>query len=69
MALSARNRLTGEVTAIETSGPTAEVTVETDGGETVAAVITSDSVDRLDLSEGDTVDAVIKATDVMVRSD
>lgn len=69
MALSARNRLTGEVTDVETSGPTAEVTVETEGEETVAAVITSGSVDRLDLSEDDTVDAVIKATDVMIRSD
>lgn len=69
MALSARNRLTGEVIDIETSGPTAEVTVETEGGETVAAIITSGSVDRLGLAEGDTVDAVIKATDVMIRSD
>jgi molybdate transport system regulatory protein len=69
MALSARNRLTGEVTDVDTSGPTAEVTVETEGGKTVAAVITSDSVDRLGLSEGETVDAVIKATDVMIRSD
>jgi molybdate transport system regulatory protein len=68
MALSARNRLTGEVTSIETSGPTAEVTVETEGGETAAAIITTDSVDRLGLSEGETVDAVIKATDVMVRN-
>jgi molybdate transport system regulatory protein len=69
MALSARNRLTGEVTDVDTSRPTAEVTVETEGGKTVAAVITSDSVDRLGLSEGETVDAVIKATDVMIRSD
>jgi molybdate transport system regulatory protein len=38
-------------------------------GQTVAAVITSGSVDRLGLSEGDSVDAVIKATDVMIRSD
>jgi molybdate transport system regulatory protein len=69
MALSARNRLTGEATSIETSGPTAEVTVETEGRETIAAIITTDSVDRLNLAEGETVDAVIKATDVMIRAD
>jgi molybdopterin-binding protein len=69
MALSARNRLAGEGVEIETSGPTAEVTVETEGGETVAALVTSDSVDRLGLAGGETVDAVIEATDVMIRTD
>lgn len=32
----------------------------------VAAVITGDSAESLDLSEGDSVDAVIKATAVMI---
>lgn len=46
----------------------AEVTVETDDGETVAAIITSDSAERLDLAEGDEVNAVVEATDVMVEN-
>lgn len=68
MALSARNSLSGEVTNVETTDLVAEVTVELDGGETVTAVITANSVDRLGIEEGETVDAVVKATDVMVRS-
>lgn len=69
MALSARNRLTGEVTNVETDGLMAEVTVEVAESETVTAVITSNSTERLGLSEGDTVSAVVKATEVMIDND
>lgn len=68
MALSARNRLAGTVQSIETDGITAEVTIETDGGQIVTAVITSNSADRLGITEGDDVNAVIKATEVMVEN-
>lgn len=68
MPTSARNRLTGEVRDVETDGVAAEVTVETGSGETVTAVITRGSVDRLALSPGDRVQAVVKATDVMVAT-
>lgn len=67
MALSARNRLEGTVQSIETDAVVAEVSIETDGGQTVTAVITRESVDRLDVTEGDAVNAVIKATEVMVE--
>lgn len=66
MALSARNRLTGTVTSVEKNGPIAEVTVEIAGGETLAATITAASVERLGLEEGAEVDAVIKASSVMI---
>lgn len=66
MALSARNRLAGTVQSVETDGIAAEVVVELDGGETVTATITHGSVERLGLAEGDAVDAVIKASEVMV---
>lgn len=66
MTLSARNRLSGEVQNVEMDGLTAEITVEVADGQTVAAVITRQSAESLDLSEGDTVDAVIKATAVMI---
>jgi molybdopterin-binding protein len=69
MGLSARNRLSGTVTDIERGEATAEVVVELDGGETVAATITRGSVERLGLEEGDGVDAVIKASDVMINSE
>lgn len=64
--LSARNHLSGTVTEVRTDGLMGEVTLELDGGEEVTAIITSDSVDRLTISEGDEVDAVVKATEVMI---
>jgi molybdate transport system regulatory protein len=68
MTLSARNRLSGTVTNVETDGPVAEVTVELAGGETLAATITAESVERLGIAEGEAVDAVIKASSVMIDS-
>ncbi|MFC6765237.1 TOBE domain-containing protein [Natrinema soli] len=67
MAISARNRLEGAIQSVETDGIVAEVEIETDGGEVVTAVITKNSVDRLGLTEGDDVNAVIKATEVMIE--
>ena len=69
MALSARNRLDGTVQSIETDSIMAEVTVETTGGQTVTAVITTSSVERLGIAEGDEVNAVIKAAAVMVETE
>jgi len=69
MGLSARNRLDGTVQSIETDGIMAEVTIETTGGQTVTAVITTSSVERLGIAEGDEVNAVIKATEVMVENE
>jgi molybdopterin-binding protein len=46
----------------------AEVVVELDGGQTVTAVITSGSADRLGLEPGSEVNAVVKATEVMVEA-
>ena len=68
MALSARNRLSGEVVSIDTSGPMAEVVIDVDGTE-VTSTITSRSVERLGLEEGSEATAVIKASDVMVESE
>lgn len=68
MALSARNRLSGEIVSIETSGPMAEVVIDVDGTE-ITSTITSGSVERLGLEEGSQATAVIKASDVMVESE
>lgn len=69
MALSARNNLGGTVRSVTTDEVMAEVVIELDGGETVTSTITRGSADRLDLSEGDEVAAVIKASEVMVEKD
>ena len=69
MTLSARNRLTGTVQSVKTDGLVGEVVVELDDGQEVAATITANSVERLDIEEGDEVNAVVKATEVMVEKD
>ncbi|WP_231182676.1 TOBE domain-containing protein [Haladaptatus sp. DYF46] len=66
--LSARNRLDGEVVEVETGDVTAEVVLDVNGEE-VAAVITRESAENLEIEEGMEVTAVVKATDVMLRSD
>lgn len=47
----------------------AEVVIELPDGQTVTSTITRGSADRLELAEGDEVQAVIKASDVMVNED
>lgn len=69
MPTSARNQLSGTVTAITTGAVMAEVVVDIGGGQQVVAAITKDSVERLGLAEGSQVKAIIKATDVMIGTD
>ena len=66
MRLSARNQLTGTVSAVQVGAVMATVTIRLDGGQEVVASITKDSVDSLALAVGDSVTAVIKSTEVMV---
>ncbi|MFD1515586.1 TOBE domain-containing protein [Halomarina rubra] len=68
MALSARNRIEGTVTNITVEGPVAEVVLDVGGGNEIAATITSGSVERLGLAEGDEATAVVKASDVMLSN-
>ena len=69
MELSARNQLSGTVQTVSTGDVVAEVEIELDGGETITSTITRGSVERLGLEEGVTVEAVVKASDVMVQSE
>ena len=66
MELSARNQLRGRISSIRTDGLMAEVTVDLGNGQTLVSVITRSSAERLGLREGDQVQAVIKATEVLV---
>jgi molybdopterin-binding protein len=65
MNLSARNQLKGTIKGIKKGDLMAEVVVEVSGQDLVA-IITAASVDRLGLKTGDSVAAVIKATEVMI---
>lgn len=66
MRLSARNQLTGTITAIDVGGVMALVQIDLDGGQTVTASITRAAVDDLGLTVGSAVTAVIKSTEVMI---
>jgi molybdopterin-binding protein len=65
MQLSARNQLKGTVKSVNTGAIMAEVVVDI-GGKELVADITKSSVERLGLKPGDTVTAIIKATEVML---
>ena len=68
MKISARNKLKGKVVEVKKGTTTAHVKIDV-GGQAVTAAITNDSVDELKLAAGQTVYAVIKASDVMVGTD
>jgi len=59
---SLRNQLTGTVGRIDREERVASVTVEVDDGVDLRAVVTTESVDRLGLTEGETVVAAFKTT-------
>ncbi|PTV94559.1 molybdopterin-binding protein [Rhodobacter aestuarii] len=65
MKLSARNVLTGTVTAIEVGQVTSHVKIDI-GGSIVTAAITNEAVADLSLKIGDRASAIIKASDVIV---
>ena len=64
--LSARNRLPGRVRSVEADGVMALVEIEA-GTFRLTAAVTRDAVEELDLREGDSVTATVKATSVMVE--
>ena len=65
MKLSARNQLRGRVTAVKSGAVMAEVEVQIEPGQMVAAM-TDTSRDQLDLREGDEVTVIIKSTEVLI---
>ncbi|WP_339137421.1 MAG: TOBE domain-containing protein [Candidatus Electrothrix sp. GW3-4] len=64
--ISARNILTGTISSIIAGAVNDEVTIELAGGSTVTSIITSASVQRLGLTLGAPVSAIIKASDVLL---
>jgi molybdopterin-binding protein len=66
--LSARNRFPGRVVSVEVDGVMALVEIQA-GPHRITAAVTRDSVEELDLHEGQRVYARVKATSVMVERD
>ena len=68
MSTSIRNRLPGTIEKILSDKVVSEVVIRTAAG-TVTSIITTGSVERMKLKEGDEVFAVIKATEVSVEKE
>ena len=69
MQLSARNQLTGTVKKVDHGAVNSEVTIELAGGIEVVSIITKQSAEQLEISVGNAVFAVIKASDVMIATE
>ena len=69
MPLSARNRIEGVVKAIEKGEVASTVKIEITKPAIITSMITKEAAEDLGLKEGDKVEAVIKATEVMVSKD
>ena len=68
MSSSIRNRLPGTIERIVSDKVVSEIVIRTAAGE-VTSVITTGSVQRMNLKEGDQVFAIIKATEVSVEKE
>ena len=66
MKISARNHLKGKVTSVEKNGIMALVKIKITEPALVTALVSREAVEDLKIKVGDEVEAVIKATEVMV---
>ena len=66
MQLSARNQLKGKVTGVDLGAVMANIKIEVSEPNTITAVITKESAEKLGLTEGDDVTAIIKSTEVII---
>ena len=69
LRISARNRIKGIVKHVNKGDVTASVRIEVSLPASITAVITREAVEDLKIEPGDTVEAVIKATEVMIAKD
>jgi molybdopterin-binding protein len=66
MEISARNLLQGKIQNVELGAVMANVKIEVNEPNTITAVITKESAEKLGLKEGDDVAAIIKSTEVII---
>jgi molybdate transport system regulatory protein len=69
LKISARNRLRGTVQEVDKGVVTAKVKIKIEKPVVVTAIISKEAVEELDIKAGDKVEAVIKATEVMVAKE
>ena len=68
MSTSIRNRLAGRIEKIVSDKVVSELVIRTAAGD-VTSIITTGSVNRMNLKEGDKVLAIIKATEVSIEKE
>ena len=68
MSTSVRNRLPGVIERITSDKVVSELVIQTAAGN-VTSIITTGSVQRMKLKQGDKVFAIIKATEVSVEKE
>jgi molybdopterin-binding protein len=68
VSTSIRNRLAGTIEKIVSDKVVSEVVIRTAAGN-VTSIITTGSVGRMNLKEGDNVFAIIKATEVSIEKE
>ena len=64
--ISARNNLCGTIKALLKGQVSTEVDIALPGGSVVTAILTNESIDKMKLSEGDSVCAFFKASNVIL---
>lgn len=69
LKISARNKLKGTVQQVDKGVITAKVKIEIEAPTVITAIISKEAVEELGIKTGDTVEAVIKATEVMVAKE
>lgn len=69
LKISARNQIVGKVISIEKKQVAASVKIEVTEPVTLTTVITVEAVDELNIKPGDTIEVVVKATEVMVAKE
>ena len=69
LRISARNQIEGKVINIDKGQVAASVKIEVTEPATLTTVITVEAVDELNIKPGDTIEVVVKATEVMVAKE
>jgi len=69
MKISARNVFQGSISAIKTGSVNSEVEITLGGNDTIVAIVTNGSVQKLGLAAGKAVTTLLKASSVLVMTD
>lgn len=66
LKFSARNQLLGKIKQFTKGAVNSSVVVETDNGLNIIAVITNESLEEMNISEGKAINAIVKASSIIL---